>query len=346
MIFPDKNLRGMVCYEPFSAVNIDNRGDVTLCGCTGWMPLRVGNIWLNTIQDILNSHIARQVRDSIRDGSYRFCNGNTCGIINNGGLVSASRQDHLSGWPAYELYKDETQPKIPTTYYISGDRVCNLSCPSCRKSIIKHDALARQKHQDAMASLNSQLFGGTSEHQLDIHASTSGEVFASPLLLEFLRDFPIDRYPNAGFLFQTNGLMLKKKWPDIAHLHSRVKQLTITIDSCRKAPYEILRRGGGYEDMVENVEFASLLSIKKLHLKMVLQRTNHDEVEQFYHWCKARGATKVQYTRLEDWHTYSKEEYAYHDVLNPAHDLYQATVDQLRRLREQHNDIEIFGFNI
>lgn len=343
MIFPDKDLKGMICYEPFSAVQVTDKGDVVLCGCLGWMPLAIGNIWVNSIDDILNSPIARRVRDSIRDGTYKFCNANTCGIIINDALERGD-QSHLRGWPAYDLFLDESKPKIPTTYYISGDRTCNLSCPSCRRTIIKNDPRTQHKNQQTMMSLNSQLFNGSSKHHLDIHVSSSGEVFASPLLLDFLKDFPIHNYPNARFMFQTNGLLLKRRWPDLTHIHDRVRQFTITIDSCRKPQYEILRRGGIYEDMVENIEFAASLG-KRLHIKMVLQDINHDEVEEFYYWCKAKGADVVQYTKLDDWGSYTPEEYLKHDALNPAHPNYPRTIEAMRRLK-QNKDVSIFGFTI
>ena len=70
--------------------------------------------------------------------------------------------------------------------------------------------------------MNRQLFNGSSDEEIQITLSTSGEVFASPLLLGFLETFPIEQYPNARFRIQTNGLLLKKRWNRISHLRDKI----------------------------------------------------------------------------------------------------------------------------
>ena len=94
--FPEKNYHNKVCLTPFDTIQIGPTGNVSLCGCSGWMPSIIGNILNNTLDEILNSSAAKKIRQSIRDGSYRYCNEKTCGVIVTGLHYQAQRVgEHL-----------------------------------------------------------------------------------------------------------------------------------------------------------------------------------------------------------------------------------------------------------
>lgn len=342
IIMSDDQIRNRVCLEPFGNIEIDSFGNVRLCGCASWMPIQIGNIFKNTIEELLASKLAINIRNSIRDGSYRYCNKNTCGFIANDWLLHADKLNDQD--VRVKLFKDETMPKTPVRYFIAGDRTCNLSCPSCRTHVIANHEIVIEQNKQIVDILNKQLFSGSTNERIFIHVSTSGEVFASPLLLSFLENFSLERYPRAVFRIQTNGLLLKRRWHRIEFLKDHIENITVTTDSCTKNVYEKLRRGGIFEDLIENLEFLSTLNVD-FNMRMVVQKDNYNEIENFYHWSKQFGATQVEYTRLTNWGTFTNNEFLELDVLNPKHSLYDKAVEHIHNLRNRYNDILLFGFN-
>ena len=60
-----------VCPRPFDTLLIDKYGQAYACECTAWLPAAVGNIQVNSIEEILNSDKLRQVQGTVQDGTYR-----------------------------------------------------------------------------------------------------------------------------------------------------------------------------------------------------------------------------------------------------------------------------------
>ena len=131
--FPAKQLQGQYCITPFILVSIKETGDVFLCGCSWWMSQPVGNIYRSTLDEILSSEIARDVRQSIIDGTYVYCNEKTCGVIANNDL---NTRDTLPP-NVQRLIVDSSLYDLPYHIHLVLDQTCNLSCPSCRNGIIK-----------------------------------------------------------------------------------------------------------------------------------------------------------------------------------------------------------------
>lgn len=132
-IFPAKNLKGQYCLSPFVQVSIDSNGDVGLCGCEQWQPIKIGNIFKNTLEDLLKNSIAGKVRQSIIDGTYIYCNASRCGVMRQNGLNSYETLPDSVKWAV----EHNERFSMPHCIVISLDRTCNLSCPSCRHSVIK-----------------------------------------------------------------------------------------------------------------------------------------------------------------------------------------------------------------
>jgi MoaA/NifB/PqqE/SkfB family radical SAM enzyme len=345
VIFADKKYSNKVCLEPFGTIEITEKGDVRICACGAWMPTIIGNVFENTIDEILNNTLAIKIRDSIRDGSFRYCNEEACGIITNNQLYDI-KDCNTNADPRWALFKDETKAKTIKKYFIAGDRTCNLSCPSCRTKVIKNSYKSIEKLKTISNTFNKHLLDSTvNNDRVEIRLSTSGEVFASPLLLNFLAEFPIERFPNVVFYLQTNGLLVKKKWEKIKKISKNIENITITADSCSKIIYEKLRRGGAYEDLVENLEFISKLGIK-FNIRMVIQRDNCNEIANFYTWAKSFGAENVEYIRITNWGTYTLDEFFNIDVLNKNNILYNSTAQQLIELKNNHNNVIFYGFNV
>jgi MoaA/NifB/PqqE/SkfB family radical SAM enzyme len=321
-IFPSKNLKGKICLSPFVSISISIHGDITLCGCQDWMPTTVGNIYNAPLSELLSSDLAQRIRKSIVDGTYIFCNEKTCGIIRNNLLNDTHTVPDNVVWQI----QDSNRYRMPKEIFIAGDLTCNLSCPSCRTKIIKLTEQQKQQQQKLVDTFRNNIFSEPSDQEIVLTVSTSGELFASSFLLSFISGISLTNYPNLGLNIQTNGLLCEKNWSRLGPLQQSVKKITVTIDAAKSDTYEKLRRGGTWDQIMSSM--AWLQAKKKqnsmaLHTRLVIQKDNFDQMEDFYIMSKNFDADVVEYARISDWKTMPTEKFADIDVLNPGHPLYQ-----------------------
>ena len=234
------------CPKPFDTILIDQTGSCFLCECTAWLPQSVGNLHKNTLQEIFDSDISKHLRQSIVDGSYRYCNSKQCQW-----LLKNIVEDYKKGIPNI------------STIRLAIDNSCNLSCPSCRTNKIYHSLVYRY----------------------------------------FMRNIG----KNKSFLFnlQTNGLLLKKMFGRLENIFDRLNELNISIDGATKETYELLRRGGNFNLLLENLDF-----IKKYHknfkinFHMVVQKSNWHEMNQMVNLAEEFNVQKIWFNKIQNWHTY------------------------------------------
>lgn len=341
--FTKKNLKDRYCLDPFITANIDLDGNVRLCSCSTWLPTIVGNIKDSTIDEILNNSTSHKIRQSIRDGTYEYCDETKCGIINNDRLLKIEDIPHDDAAEelksTYDRVFDPAVVELPRQITLTGDLICNLSCPSCRTEVITESDEIKSERNKIIDVINQNLFSGRDSRWVTIYLSLGGEVFASPLMLNFLETFPVDRYPRAELKFQTNGLLIKKRWNKIAHLKKNVFNITITADSQDPATYEKLRRGGKYSTLLENLEFVSQLKKElgfEFVLRMVLQKDNALEIHKFFDFAMKYNVDIVEYQFLQNQGTFTDDEYRKLDTMNPDHELHNQVVSELRALRDLH----------
>jgi MoaA/NifB/PqqE/SkfB family radical SAM enzyme len=341
--YSSKNLKGLYCLDPFIASSIDGDGNVRLCSCLQWNPTIVGNLKDNTIEEILNSELAHKMRESIRNGTYEYCNENKCGIIINNRLLKAEEIPHDDAVgdlkSTYDRVFDVSVVEPPRQVTIAGDLICNLSCPSCRTELIKQSDDVKDGRKTVMELINKNLFSKSDPRYITIYLSLNGEVFASPEMLKFLETFPVDRYPAAEFKFQTNGLLIKKRWNKIKHLKKNIFNITISADSQNPATYEKLRRGGSYSELLENLEFVSKIKQElgfEFVLRMVLQNDNATEIKEFFDFGMKYNADIVEYQFFQQHHHIDDDTFKAQNVLNTAHPHHDFMVSELRALKKQH----------
>jgi len=339
--FPEKKLQGQICLAPYTSIEIDIQGNVRLCECAGWMPTTVGNLFENSIQQILGNELSKSIRRSITAGTYEYCNEVTCGVIGNGRLATL---DSLS--PQHQdCVRDPDLFVMPHIIRLAGDLSCNLTCPSCRTKLIFPNDIESERQQALGKIIQQNLFSVATDQHIILHVSTSGEIFASPMLLEMVSEIPVQSFPNLDLCIQTNGLLAPKRWHRLGDMQHRVKQITVTTDAARPDTYENLRRGGKWETMQQSLHWISRKKSEngmKLSMRMVVQQTNFREMEEFYQQAKSIGADVVEYSRLTDWGTYAANEFQQHDVFDIEHPEYHEAQQCLDRVK-QYPDIFLCG---
>ncbi len=285
-----------ICPKPFDTVLIDQSGSCFICECTAWLPQSVGNLHKSSLEEIFDSDMAYHLRDSIDDGSYRYCNAKQCTWIIKGDV----------------RHYEENDPGI-RTIRLAIDDSCNLSCPSCRKSVIFH---SRGKMLDMRLRLADKVNQYLSTHNnITVHIGSDGDPFASLVYRYFMRTVPDNH--TLRFNLQTNGLLIKKMFGRLEKILNRIDVLNISIDGATKTTYELLRRGGRFENLLENLEFIKPLHERfKIRFHMVVQRENWQEMSQMLELADRFNAHEVIFNRITDWNTYDN----FHEQLIPEKD--------------------------
>ena len=197
----------LFCSKPFSQVNVVNRrhffrrdgkgmsrlfrpaGDVFMCCWLRSPPL--GNILYQSLKSIWNGEIAQEIRHSILDGSFKYCDHTVCPFLQS---ISCSVQ-RLESVTDEELKNiiennDTILPFGPREISCGFDRSCNLSCPTCRTEIIVEKA-----NESEILNVQSRL---EDEALRDAHVlsfSGSGDPLGSPYNRRWLQTMKRENMP-------------------------------------------------------------------------------------------------------------------------------------------------------
>jgi len=331
--FSKKNLQNKICLSPYVVLDVGVGGEIGLCDCRAWLPSRVGNLFKENIQDILANEKSVAIRQSISDGTYEYCNEQRCGVLGNNQLID---HDSIQDPVFRNLINNPYVFIMPREIWISGDLTCNLSCPSCRTKVIKNTPEEVDKLEALGQIIKNNLFSKPSNESVTLHISSSGEVFASPMLLSFLGAINPNDFPELRLRLQTNGLLAEKNWYRLGVLEQRVEKITVSVDAAQKHTYEKLRRGGKWEDLQHALAWIQQKKNNnqmEISLRMVVQQANYQEIVEFYNLAKTFGADIVEYARITDWKSYSEHEFRQVDAFDPNHQEYQLAQAELDKVK-------------
>jgi len=331
--FPIKQFQGQYCLSPFVMMEVTLNGDVRMCGCGAWMPSTIGNLTKDTLQDILASNLAQQIRQSIVDGSYVYCNEKFCGVITNNGLNTIDTvPPNIAA-----LFDDVSKFEMPHHISVQGDETCNLSCPSCRTQVKKTPPDQQQAQQLVGKLISDNLFSQATDQKIKLEVSGSGEVFASPMLMNFINSIDPTKFPNLELDIGTNGLMCKQNWHRLGAMQQSVKKITVSIDAAVASTYEKIRRGGDWQNLLDAMKF---LQDKKhtqgiaLHTRMIVQQQNYPVIEPFYQLCQQFDVDVVEYSRLQNWSTWTGLQFRSHDVVDSSHADYSLAQIEIVKVKQ------------
>jgi len=315
----DKNL-GLktFCPRPFDTVLIDKNGSCFACECTSWLPQSIGNLNLQSLEDILKSPMRDWLQESISDGSYRYCNNKQCSYLLDTRPV---------GWPTTPAASQIKNIRLAI------DDSCNLSCPSCRidKIFVKSGKLLEQRMQLAKRIIE---YVAIQDNPITLHIGSDGDPFASLVYRYFIKQVKI--FPHVRFSIQTNGLLVKKMYQRHEDMFKKLDILNISIDGAHKKTYEHLRRGGSYDKIIENLEFVSSIKSKynfKFRIHFVVQAENYKEIPAIIELAEKYSADNVWLNKITNWNTFTNFEDR--NVMNPGHKKYKEYIKVLSIVKEK-----------
>ena len=300
-----------VCNLPFGDVEIQSNGNVYLC-CPGWNPASIGNLLEEDMYSIWNGEKAKVVRDSMTDGSYRYCNSKTCPAMIAGGGDRIVPKDTF------------VDPKLefPKNMAFSVDNTCNLVCPSCRT--YKIITLENDAHQRALKILRtafSSVFNEPHDQPITLTFDGVGEIFFSPVYREIFETEEVFQHPEKwpGFrtVLCTNGTMMTEKIQQkYKILFERSIGVRLSIDAGNKESYEKVRCGGDWDLLWNNINYLYENTLKIDNKKswawnVILQEDNYesltDLVKLAYQY--PDNLPDIYIVNMLNWGTYSQSEF-------------------------------------
>ncbi|WP_318468200.1 radical SAM protein [Photobacterium leiognathi] len=332
----------LYCLSPFKDLILINDGSHFCCSAWHGYP-SLGDPKSNSLDDIWNSESAIEFRQSILDGSYRYCRHDMCPR-----LVNPKRElttlSELTPGLQHEIQQTNGDLLGKFTFVNYGfDPSCNLSCPSCRTEVI----IAKGKAAEDIKFIEAQL--EQNGHDLEeLYISGGGDAFGSPYSRDFLSRMTEENFPNLhSILIHCNGQLFNgfiwNKLPDF--VKDRIHYVEISIDAARKETYEENRRGGSFEKLLDNLEFIKSLKKKGylsyIKFSFVVQDNNVSEMGDFVEIAKLFDADCVFFCRLMNWGAYSNVEYKNRNVCDKSHLNHQQLLSMLADSRMDESIVDL-----
>lgn len=306
-----KDLRGKFCRLPFTYSEIDSTGEVFVC-CSAHLSYPVGNVKHESLKDIWNGNKINAIRESILDGSFKYCNHTVCPYIVNDALPN--KKD-----------TDGTVSDIPVEIGLNVDPTCNLSCPSCRNTVIEASAERIETGNTMLKNITDFVFDHPHNHNMIIRTNGAGDIFASKVTRDFVLNFDPEPWPNLKLSIMTHGgLFNRKYWDMMSKWHNKISTMDISVDAATKETYELVRRGGNWDILHENLKMlhTELNPRTDVFIHLIVQKNNYKEmiqlIEQFNeHYPKFR----IVFRKISDWGTF--KDFNEHAVWKKTHPEYE-----------------------
>ena len=353
-------LKKYVCKEAFRHLEIYD-GRSHLC-CPSWIETPVKHEIDNDGNEnynVWNNKLAVDIRKSILDGEYKYCNSSTCPHLSTllntgkptGWMVEKSKLPYTDH-DGYIIPDSGYMNSTPATINFTFDLSCNLRCPSCRA----HTIMAKP---DQIVEIDKKLEFINEKYSKDVRKiaiTGSGDPFASKSFRRFLKNFNPKLYPNLKDInLTTNGILFnRKQWDMIKPAQPFVKTVEISIDAASKDVYENkVRLGGNWNTLLENLNFISTLdSIEFLRFSFVVQNDNFTQMYDFanliYTICKHRiekqnifQQTSVYFSKIADWGHLGPSKFEEKAVWKESHTNYNSFVKEIQNLYKFKDKIYI-----
>ncbi len=331
-----------ICTVPFSYTEVfDDRQ--YLC-CPSWLNV---DIWDgNGIKSSFNSKKANDVRGSILDGSYKYCNHIQCPYLSGMKNGKLSKKFIEKTKESIKQFQKITQPSIVNFCF---DRSCNFQCPSCRNELINYLGNDRKSVDLKLKEIENEI----STEIKRLYLSGSADPFYSKSFRQFLINLDSKKFKNLKSIhLHTNAsLWNEDMWEKMKSVHSFVNSCEISIDAATKETYETKTRiGGNWETLLDNLKFITKIpTIKFYSFSFVVQDTNYTEMYDFYRMIetymkvrKDKIKWEVKTNVITNWGTYDESTFTKKDVSNPLHEKFSDFLMELDKIKNLPNIVHNF----
>jgi hypothetical protein len=313
-------LKQFVCPEPFDRFDIGPSGEVLVC-CGHWLPTSIGDFLKDPVEDILNSNMAQKIRESVTNGTYKYCNHLECGTMIQGLLPT--REELVSGRARRAVDASDWSVDGVDNVLFAFDQTCNLSCPSCRR----HRITERVSDTDAKADAVELKLLPLLPSLKVLNLNPAGELFASKPSRKLLQLINDERCPDLSLDIISNGtLFTEDEWNKFPGIHNKVRSIRVSVDAARKDTFEKLRRLGKHEAFIENMRFLSRLRaahiVPELKFSFTYQLDNFREMKEFIEFSASMNCDFAIFERLQNLGAFTDSEYRERAVHHSDHPLH------------------------
>lgn len=328
-------LKGRFCPKPFNQIDLEEGGVAYTC-CSGWLPTPMGNLKQKSLMELWNGETMQRIRESIFDGSFRYCRHDRCPIIQNDSLPTNEEAGRDPLFTRIIEEKSTVLERPPTFINLVNDRSCNLYCPSCRRDRINHtDGPVYEETARLQMRLLEPYLSEPNDQHFTLSITGSGDPFASRVYRELLYSLKGSDFPNMKIALQTNGVLLTpRNWERMKGVHDNITSIIISMDAATEDTYNITRKGGHWKTLMDNAarmgEIRARGECRDLRFDFVVQKANFREMNEFVGLSKTLGADRAYFSRLLDWGTWPKDMFMEQCVWEPGHPLKDKFTEVLR----------------
>lgn len=319
------------CNNPFKKVHLDPGGGVRVCS---WTDESIGNVLKEDFKEIWHGEKANKIRESIMDGSYKYCRAISCPYLEN---------DSLPDIDGEELEREKIPTEVPVSYSVACDFTCNHSCPSCRDEVFCGSKEYKENLEKELDIILPYL-----QKAENIVTCGNGDIFSSKQMMDMLEKLKPEN-KDCKIQFETNGALFdEKRWDRIKHLGEYELLVTITPNSFEEHTFKYLNGGhDSLKEVLHNLAFIKELKSKgmvnEIEISMVMQDRNFWELPDFARRCiEEFDADRVVVKPLYKWFNLSEDNYWHKDVLNPLHPYHAEYLEMIKDPYLQNNDKVFF----
>jgi MoaA/NifB/PqqE/SkfB family radical SAM enzyme len=324
------DLSSRFCEAPFVKFETLIDGTVAPC-CSIWTKQRLGHLDRQSFAEIWNSAGAQAMRESILDGSYRYCNKSRCTLISEDALPE---RDAVAD-PELRQVIDEGITEMaagPRWLFLAHDITCNLACPSCRSELIGAVEEQQARFQMIEENVFRPLF--VSEGEVTLSISGQGDPWSSPHYRSILR-YMADHELNTKLNIHTNALLMTEaRWNQYAGLAKYRPLVDVSIDACSPDVYQYVRRPGKWERLVPNLQFIGRErangTFSEFHINATIQLDNFHEMGALVDFGASVGADTVRLYMIQNTGGHLAPEFKHKNVADAAHPLHLMFLEALR----------------
>jgi molybdenum cofactor biosynthesis enzyme MoaA len=321
----NKSSEKKICPFPFSRIELGHRHENFVPCCLAWFDdSYVDDFGTREAKRTTdhkkyekqwNSKQAIALRESILDGSYKYCNLDRC---KKPQMTIQEIQDMDENYFETPISSDNIKEIIkgnshmvsgPASISLAGDFKCNLECPTCRNSLKVTSNEAEQSAIDSEFAFVKQVKSSIKVIKL----ANSGEVFFSKDQRAFLKTINHFDFPNMNYVFViTNGLMLDQKNYDLLSPGtSFIKKISISMDAGDEKTYA-KTRGGNWDKLLTNLAWIGKKRQKgevlSLGYNFVVRKENYKSIDDFIKIGRKNHVDRFEFTKYDNWENYYETE--------------------------------------
>jgi len=329
---PDRgDLSNRFCDYPFNRFDTLIDGTVAPC-CSIWTKKRLGRLDDQTFDEIWNGTDAQEMRESILDGSFRYCNKQRCTYIAHNTLPL---RDEVTD-PTMRAIIDEGRTQLdvpPSNLALAHDATCNLACPSCRSELLTATDEQEARFDKILHNVFHPLLQGGKD--ISLFLSGQGDPFSSQHYRSILRFVADNELPIEKLIINTNALLMgPKRWSEYQGLEKYRPGVRVSIDACTPWVYEEVRRPGKFERLYENLLFISELyragTFSVFNVNATIQLDNYHEIPALIDFAEHVQSDEILFYMIQNTGDHLLANYDRMNIGDSSHPLHPAFLETLR----------------